>query len=214
VRYLLSPHEQGTPEWYADRVGKVTGSKADCVKAEGKTKGTEATTRRNYRIQIVTERLTGVSQEEDGYQSRDMLAGKEQEPFGRMKMEAETGLIVEEAGFAYMPDLPIGCSVDGFVDGRRGIVEGKCPKSATHIAYLQANRLPPEYVWQVTHNAYVTDAEFAYFFSYDPRLPENLQLLVVRIERAELPIKEYEAKLMQFLSECDALEQQLRKRAA
>lgn len=214
MTYAIDAAPQGTPEWYAVRAGRATGSKAECITAKGRTAGTEAVTRRNYRVQLVTERLTGKSQEEDGFQSKDMTWGKEQEPFARMAYEERTGAIVEEAGFALLPNVAAGCSVDGFIDGRRGILELKCPKSAIHIGYLQHNRLPPEYVPQARHNVWVTGAEYIDFVSFDPRLPGKLQLLVVRIERVELAIPEYEAEVLRFLEEVAALESNLRLRAA
>jgi predicted phage-related endonuclease len=215
-RFTLSPHAQGTPEWKADRAGKATGSCAN--KIDGKIKsGAENADRRNYRVQIVTERLTGEPQDE-GFVSKDMQWGTEQEPFARMAYEAATGAIVREAGFAYLPDLPAGCSVDGFIDDDTdgmGILECKCPKSATHITYMRDAKLPADYVAQVTHNLWVTGAAFCDFVSFDPRLPgERLQLFTVRVMRNELDLKGYEAALMRFLAECDELETWLRKRAA
>ena len=129
-----------------------------------------------------------------------------------MAFEALTGEIVEEAGFLYWPSLPIGCSLDGFTGGRKGIFEAKCPKMATHIEYLLAGRIPPEYVDQLTHNLLVTGAEYADFVSFDPRWPEHLQLFYVRAMRNEFDLKGYEAKLMQFIKEVDVLEAQLRAR--
>lgn len=218
MRYILSPHAQGTPEWFADRLGKGTGSKAKCMFAEGRTKGVEATTRRDYRVQLVTERLTGVPQE-DGFVSKDMQAGKDNEPMARLAYEAECdpGAMVREAGFAYLPDIAAGASVDGFIDGDKdgpGVLELKCPKSAIHINYLLAGRLPPEYVDQATHEVWITDAAFLDFVSFDPRTIGRLQLFKVRIYRKEFDLAAHEAGVLQFLSEVDALEQQLRRRAA
>lgn len=216
MSFLLSPDPQGSLEWFKIRAGRVTSSKVECVFAQGKTKGAEAVTRRNYRVQLVTERLTGEPQE-DSYQSRDMLAGKENEPYARMAYEAQTGAFVEEAGFAYLADLATGASVDGFIledpEGS-GVLEAKCPKSATHIAYMQANRLPPEYIHQVTHEVWITEADFADFISFDPRLPGKLRLFRVRVYRNELELKKHEAGVRLFLAEVDELEDQLRRRAA
>lgn len=206
-RFILSPHPQGTPEWKAARAGKATGSMASCILA--KIKSGEAAERRNYRVQLVTERLTS-EPAEDGFTSKEMLWGTEQEPFARMAYEADIGDIVAEAGFAYLPDLSAGCSVDGFV-GSDGIFEAKCPKSATHIKYLLGAKLPTEYEPQVRHNLWVTGREFCDFVSFDPRLPENLQLFRVRALRSELDMDEYEAELRKFLGEVDALEARLRK---
>lgn len=208
-RYVLSEHPQGTDEWRAVRAGRATGSKASCILAKIKTG--EAAVRRDYRVQIVTERLVGAPQD-DGFVSKEMTWGIEQEPYARMAYEASTGELVEEAGFAYLQDLAAGCSVDGFI-GDDGIFEAKCPKSATHINYLLAGRLPPDYVPQVTHNLWITGRAFADFVSFDPRMPEELQLFHIRIHRAELDLAGYEKELRTFLTECDVLEEQLRARS-
>lgn len=212
-RYILSEHAQGTPEWKADRAGKATGSRACDILAT--IKSGEAAARRDYRVQIVTERLRG-EPVEDGFVSKEMAWGTEQEPFARMAYEIATQAVVKEAGFAYLPDIAAGCSVDGFVEdgGRIGIAEFKCPKSATHIGYLLAGVLPSTYEPQILHNLWITGAMFADFASFDPRLPENLQFFRVRVERDEKKIKAHAEAVMQFLAEVDALEQQLRKRAA
>jgi hypothetical protein len=206
-RFLLSDHPQGTPEWRAVRAGRATGSRACDVLAKIKTG--EAAARRDYRVQLVTERLTGSPQDE-GYVSKDMQWGTEQEPYARMAYEEATGEIVQEAGFAYLPDIAAGCSVDGFI-GTEGIFEAKCPKSATHINYLLQAKLPREYVPQVTHNLWITGRAYCDFVSFDPRFPENLRMLRVRVERAELDIEGYETELALFLAQVDALEQRLRR---
>jgi hypothetical protein len=133
-----------------------------------------------------------------------------------MAYEIKREVIVHESGFAYLTDIQAGCSVDGFVedyDGM-GIVEYKCPKSATHIEYLMANRLPPEHEPQVLHNLWITGAAFCDFASFDPRLPEHLQLFVIRVQRDEEKLKAHEAEVLRFLEEVEALYQQLRKKAA
>lgn len=207
-RYILSAHAQGTPEWYQDRAGRATGSRAHCIVAKIKTG--EAAARRDYRVQLVTERLTGAPQE-DGFVSKEMQWGIDQEPYARMAYEAATGEFVEEAGFAFLQDFAAGCSVDGFI-GDKGIFEAKCPKSATHINYILAGRLPPEHAPQVAHNLWVTGCDFADFVSFDPRMPDDLQLFHIRVYRSELDIPGYEKELRSFLAECDALEEQLRAR--
>lgn len=208
MNYILSSHAQGTPEWKADRAGKATGSRAADILAKIKTG--EAAARRDYRVQLVTERLTGAPAD-DGFTSKEMLWGTEQEPFARMAYEELTGVLVREAGFTYLPNLSVGCSVDGFTEDD-GFLEIKCPKSATHIAYIQAGTVPSQYVPQITHNLWVTGCKYADFVSFDPRLPDYLQLHIVRFERDEEKIKAHEAEVMAFLKEVDALESSLRKR--
>lgn len=213
MKYLTSNHPQGTPEWKQDRAGRATGSRARDILAQ--IKSGEAAARRDYRIQLVTERLTGAPAD-DFFVTKEMQWGTEQEPFARMAYEMETGRIVTESGFAYLPDVMAGCSVDGFVevDGRLGVWESKCPKSATHIGYLEAERLPPEHKPQIMHNLWVTGAEFADFVSFDPRLPEHLQLFIYRYERDEAEISAYEREVLKFIREVDEMEQRLTRKAA
>ena len=53
--------EQGTPEWFNSRLGKVTASRVADVLAT--IKSGESASRRNYRMQLVCERLTGKKEE-------------------------------------------------------------------------------------------------------------------------------------------------------
>jgi predicted phage-related endonuclease len=213
MRYLLSDAPQGSDEWKQARAGKATGSRSDAILAI--IKSGEAAARRDYRVQLVTERLTNAPAE-DGFVSKDMQWGTDQEPFARMAFEALTGNVVAEAGFAYLPDIQAGCSVDGFVHegDKTGILECKCPKSATHIKYLQAGVLPSDYLAQVTHNAWITGADFVDFVSFDPRFPANLQLFHVRVPVAMLSIETHEKEVLKFLAEVDELEASLRRRTA
>lgn len=202
MRFILSAHPQGTDEWKRDRAGRATGSRAAAILAT--IKSGEAAERRNYRAQLVVERLTGEPCE-NGYVSKEMQWGTDNEPFARMRYEQETGAVVREAGFAYLPDIMTGCSVDGFIDedGELGLLECKCPLTATHIGYLLANRLPPAYEPQITHNMWVTNATFADFVSFDPRLPDYLQLFRVRVTRDEAAIQKHAEAVLRFLKEVD-----------
>jgi|SRR6185503_3476207 len=212
-RFIVSPHAQGTQEWLQDRAGKATGSRAADILAT--IKSGEAAARRDYRLELAIERMTG-SPAPQGFISAEMAWGTEQEPFARMAYEEQTGRIVSESGFVYLPDVMAGCSVDGFIDesGSLGIWEAKCPKSFTHISYLRANKLPSAHEPQVLHNMWVTGADFCDFVSFDPRLSGKLQLFTIRVERNEAAMKEYEEKLLTFLAEVDEEHKQLMRMAA
>lgn len=199
-RYITSPHAQGTDEWKQDRLGKVTGSAVSAVFAT--IKSGEAAARSDYRMDLVLERITGSVQGID-FVSKEMEWGTAQEPYSRMAYEMSTDRMVQESGFVYLPNIPAGCSVDGFInDGcRMGIWESKSPKSKTHLAYLMAGKVPSAYIPQIEHNFWITGAEFCDFTSFDPRMPEALQLFVVRYERDEARIKAHEAAVLQFLME-------------
>jgi hypothetical protein len=205
-RYIVSPHAQGTEEWLADRAGKATGSMAAAILA--KIKSGEAAARRDYRVQLVTERLTGKPAEQ-GFVSLDMLWGTTNEPFARMAYEEVTGLIVQEAGFLYLPDVAAGCSVDGLIQGG-GLFEAKCPKTATHIGYILADKIPSNHLPQLLHNLWISGEPFADFVSFDPRLPPHLQLFLKRLTRDEAAIAEHEREVLQFLKEVDELVDKLK----
>lgn len=221
MRYIVSQHAQGTPEWLQDRAGKATGSRAAAIKSFLKD-GKESAARRDYRIELALERLTGQAAEQD-FITKEMQRGTEQEPYARMAFEDRTGLFVSESGFVFLPDVMAGCSVDGFIkdSGKVGIWEAKAPKSFTHINYIKAGILPEDYRPQVIHNMWITEAEFADFFSYDSRMPEELQGFHVRIWRDEKEIKEHEKAVLQFLDEVEqecasllALKETVRQRLA
>lgn len=208
-RYITCPHAQGTPEWLHDRLGLVTGSVVSAVFAT--VKSGEAATRINLRMDLLLERITG--QAAAGFAGNtDMAWGTEQEPFARMAYEKATGLDVSESGFLYLPSTQAGCSLDGQVwDGsRRGILEIKCPKSATHYKYLLANKMPTEYLPQITHNLWITGDAFADFMSYDPRMPVELQQFHIRVERDDAAVQAHAAGVLQFLMELDADEKKMR----
>lgn len=195
--------EQRTPEWFAARVGKLTGSRASDMLATIKTG--EAAARRDLRVQLVVERLTGTSQE-NGYQNADMLRGIEMEPAALAAYEVLTGEIALTCGFVSHDSLQAGCSPDGYVDGWKGLVSLKCPKSATHLAYLKDGRFPLSYGPQMLHELWITGAEYYDFLSFDDRFPDDLHTFYVRVLRSdvEAQITDYAAKALAFLAEVDA----------
>jgi putative phage-type endonuclease len=189
--------EQGTPEWFAQRLGKVTASRIADIMAKTKT-GVSAS-RGNYLAQLVAERLTG--QSADTFKSGAMQHGTETEPQARMVYEAETGQIVTEVAMINHPTIEMsGASPDGFV-GTDGLVEIKCPNTSTHIASLMADKAPSGYIPQMQWQMACTGRAWCDFVSFDPRMPEDMQLLIKRVPRDEALIAEYEAEVVKFLAE-------------
>jgi putative phage-type endonuclease len=189
--------EQGTPEWFAQRLGKVTASRIADIMAKTKT-GVSAS-RGNYLAQLVAERLTG--QSADTFKSGAMQHGTETEPQARMVYEAETGQIVTEVAMINHPTIEMsGASPDGLV-GTDGLVEIKCPNTSTHIASLMADKAPSGYIPQMQWQMACTGRAWCDFVSFDPRMPEDMQLLIKRVPRDEALIAEYEAEVIKFLAE-------------
>lgn len=200
---------QSTEAWMLDRCGHATASRLSDVMAKIKTG--EAATRRKYRIQVVTERLTG--RPSPSYQSAAMLWGTQTEPEARMAYEAERGVIVRETGFIKHPTLEwFGASPDGLI-ADDGMLELKCPESTTHIEWMDGGKVPAEHVPQIQGQMAVTGRQWVDFASYDPRLPEGLQLFIVRVPRDDDYIKGLEAGVVGFLSEVDAVITKLLRRA-
>lgn len=217
---IIHTCEQRTPEWYALRAGKLTASTADALYAKLKSGG-EPASRRDLRIAIAIELLTGQPIESDGYVSKEMQRGIDLEPAALGAHEAETGVLLSRVGFVDRLDRAIGCSPDAVVlDGETivGLVQIKCPKSATHIAYLKAGELPSDYRAQCLHELAVTGAQWLDFVSYDDRMPEDLQIFRVRMQRADVEreIAAHLALVDQFLAEVQIEARELRalRRAA
>jgi putative phage-type endonuclease len=191
---------QGTPEWHAQRLGKVTGSRVADVMA--KTKSGYSTSRANYLAELVAERLTG--QPTESFSSPAMKHGTETEPLARMAYEAETGNLVTEVAMIQHPTIEMsGASPDGLVDGEDGLVEIKSPTTSTHINTLISGKVPSRYISQMQWQMACTGRKWCDFVSFDPRMPTNMQLFIKRVQRDDSLIQEYETEIIQFLKEVD-----------
>lgn len=189
-------HPQGSPEWLQSRCGVPSASRFAAVMAKIKTG--EAAERRNYRTDLVVERLTGKPLE--SFSSAAMKQGTEREPFARMAYEARTGLIVQEVGFCLLDDGSAGASPDGLIDADGGL-EIKCPERSAHLRYLLQTGEPTEYTWQIQGGMWVTGRAWWDFVSFNPDFPEHLQLIVRRIKRNDAAIKSLADEVAQFAKE-------------
>lgn len=189
---------QRSPEWFTLRVGKLTGSRAHDMLAT--IKSGEAAARRDLRVQLVCERLTGQSQD-SGYINADMQRGIDLEPAALAAYEADTGTLFQPIGFVSHDELLAGCSPDGEVDEFTGILEVKCPKSSTHLSYLRSRSVPTDYLRQITHNLWITGAQWCDFVSFDDRFSDPLSYLRIRVKRSDVDIAAYELAARLFLDE-------------
>ena len=191
--------EQRTEEWHAARLGKVTASRVADVVA--KTKSGYGASRANYMAELVCERLTG--RPGDFFQSAAMAWGTEQEPVARAAYEARTGNLVTEVGFVPHPTISMaGASPDGLI-GDIGLIEIKCPNTATHIETMLTGTVPEKYILQMMWQMACTGHMWCDFVSYDPRLPERMQLWIKRIEIDTFLINSIEVEVRKFLTELD-----------
>jgi putative phage-type endonuclease len=198
---------QGSDEWFAARLGRVTASRITDVMAT--VKNGEAATRLAYKIQLAAERLTGTKTE--SFTNDSMRWGTETEPQARIMYEARTGSLVSEVGMVEHPAIGMtGASPDGLV-GDDGLLEIKCPNTATHIDTLYRCVVPTKYLNQMQWQMACTGRSWCDFVSYDPRLGDGLDFYCERVFRDEVRIAEIEAGVVLFLSEVDEMVLSLQK---
>jgi len=197
--------EQRTEEWFQQRLGKVTASRISDVIA--KTKTGVSTSRQNYLIQLVSERLTG--KKGDSFVNQAMLDGIERESAARELYMRTRGVSVTEVGFFDHPIIKnSGASPDGAVNSEEegkyaGLIEVKSPIETTHTNTLMSKSVPSKYIPQMQWQLACTGAKWVDFVSYNPNFPEELQLFVARVDRDDTYIGELEAEVIKFLDEVE-----------
>jgi len=196
---MIEKVEQGTPEWFAARLGNVTASRVADVIA--KTKSGYSASRDNYMAQLICERMTNTVAE--SYSNAAMQWGTETEPLARAAYESYADVLVDQVGYVPNPWLGrAGASPDGLV-GKQGLIEIKCPNTATHIDTLLSETVPTKYITQMQWQMACTGRRWCDFVSFDPRLPDGLQLFVKRVEYDSEYIAMLEKEIALFLEELD-----------
>jgi putative phage-type endonuclease len=191
-------NNQGTAEWFNERIGKVTASRVADILATIKTG--ESASRANYRWQLVCERLTGLK--EETYTNTSMETGTEREPLARAAYEHLKGVFVTEVGFIPHPNIEMaGASPDGIVED--GLIEIKCPGQNAHGQTLLSKKAPTKYIPQMQMQMASTNTNWCDFVSYNPTFPDHLQLVVVKVVRDPEYILNMEAEIIKFLAEVD-----------
>jgi putative phage-type endonuclease len=189
--------EQGSDEWLRIRLGKVTASGVADVLA--KTKSGVSASRANYLIKLALQRTTGVV--EESYTNDAMQWGVDNEAQARVAYEVASGNFVDQIAFVDHPVIQwFGASPDGLID-KDGLVEIKCPNSATHWSYIKAGEPPMKYYIQMQAQMACTGRQWCDFVSFDPRMPERSKLFIKRICRSNDFISDMEGEVIIFLNE-------------
>lgn len=200
MTFTIINAEQRSAEWFQARAGRLTGSVAADMLAT--IKSGEAAARRDLRMRLVCERLTGQPQEE-AFVNAAMQRGIDMEPKAFAAYEALTGIVAVRSGFLSHNTLMAGCSLDGHIGNFEGLFECKCPKSSTHLRYLREAVIPRDYLPQITHNLFITGAQWCDFLSFDDRFPPEMQTFYIRAWAKDLDLEDYEKKALAFLAEVD-----------
>lgn len=206
---MLQADEQ---DWLRARCGHVTASRIVDVMARNRTKDGWGVTRSNYAAELIAERLSGCPSE--SFTSAAMQHGKDTEGHARAAYEFHTDFNVSPAAFVTHANIEwAGATPDGFV-GDDGLVEFKCPNTATHIDTILSQKVPTKYIPQIQWQMAVTGRAWADFVSFDPRLPERMRLFIKRVNRDDNAIGEMERHVEQFLAEVDDTIKRLRRQYA
>lgn len=191
---------QGSDEWRAARAGSLGASQIH--EALAKTKTGWGASRENIRARLVAERLTGAPL--DSFTNEAMRWGTDHEPAAREAYSFVQGVSVVEVGLRKHPTLSGShASPDGLVSDD-GLVEIKCPNTATHIATLRGAPIADKYVKQMQWQMRVYDRRWCDFVSYDPRMPVEMQLHIARVDRDDAMLADMEAAVADFLAEVEA----------
>jgi predicted phage-related endonuclease len=214
--------EQGTQAWLDARIGKITASRIADVMAFNNPsavqakeagyklvseavaagiKGPPSAARTSYFWEIVAERLTGLAKENTAAFARRVQWGTEQEPFARAAYEVRTGRMVEQVGFIVHPLMDFTGGSPDALSGTHGVVELKCPDTTTHLQWMAAGIVPGEHEAQCLWNIACCGREWCDFVSFDPRMPDDMQLFVVRLKRDDDRIAQMIEAVVQFETE-------------
>ena len=164
---------QRSDEWYAVRLGKITGTQFQTM-ANGRKDTIDTLC-----YKIAAERLTGQPCEK-AYTNSAMENGVALEPLARAAYETTAFAAVDEVGFLELDEF-VGCSPDGLV-GDDGGVEIKCPEAHTHLKNLGDSSCWKAYKWQLQGALWVTDRKWWDFVSFCPLFPPGQQLVVCRVK--------------------------------
>jgi len=198
--------KQQTPEWFAARLGKATGSRISDIVS--KTKTGYGSSREDYLFQLVVERLTGVNTV--SYSSPAMQWGVEQEEYARSAYEAHMGVLVDQVGSIDHPRIAMSsASPDGLI-GDDGMVEIKCPMTKNHLNMFLGQSIAKSYMDQMMWQMAVTGRKWVDYVSFDPRCPAGLQLFIQTVERDNEYIDALEFEVVKFLDEVRVKEKALR----
>ena len=206
---MISRCQQGSDEWVALRVGRITASRIVDV-LDYLKKGGEGASRTGYRWELAAERLTGLARENSAAYAKRVKWGVENESSARGAYELHSGVMVDRIGFITHPDMDYaGGSPDALVP-RNGVLEIKCPDTITHLKWMEAGVVPEEHEPQCMFNIACAEADWCDFMSYDPRLPEDLRRFIVRLPRDEKRIAHIEREVKVFHESIEDLIDQLR----
>lgn len=219
IQYAVFEKEE---DWLDFRAKYFTASEASRLITEPKKKGELLSIgAKTYVREIVANIL---ATPETTFYNSDMERGKEMEPFAVAKLadywnkdENDDDFVYTSQNgyvFFYDDDYDLGGTPD-VIWLRKRSAEIKCPKSSTHVKYLELETWEdikaecPEYYGQMQTNMYLTQTDECIFMSFDdrfyneklhahfitvPRDEEYIERLLVKAKHA----KEYKNRILEL----------------
>jgi len=197
---IITDFEQGSDEWKAARLGKITASRVKDIMTNGRG-GAPSKTSESYMMELIAERLTG--EPKPFFENDAMKWGTENEIAARSMFELKEGILVDEVAFIEHSEF-IGVSPDGLI-GDDGLLEIKCPNTSTQIKRALTNDYSKDYKAQIQMQLWVSDRKYCYFLSFDPRLDCKASYLLQKVERDEEYINEMKSKIEEFVNKMNKI---------
>jgi hypothetical protein len=145
---------QGTEDWFRLKYGKIGGSTSKGLFVPSDT----------LLLEILAEMTEPFVLDDDGYESFDMLRGKELEPLARAEGEKYAGVKFLVPGWLQCEEIPIlGISPDGITENETFTFEAKCPGAKRHIETVYNNEIPKDNIHQSLH-----------YFTVNPKCEKHL----------------------------------------
>ncbi|NVE89256.1 lambda exonuclease family protein [Vreelandella titanicae] len=187
---------QGSHEWLAARLGRVTMSELKALLVKGKGPSGLGTGAITYMHQLIGERMTGELAEpfqgnahtKRGHELESVARALYRDMTGAPKPK-EVGLILNH-NVGYSPDSLI---------GRNGLLEIKTKLPKFQIEVLLNGEIPEEHVPQCQGGLWVSEREWIDFVSYWPGMP----LFVKRAYRDEALIRTIAERVEAFHEEME-----------
>jgi hypothetical protein len=204
--------EQGSEAWLSARRGVVTGSRFKDCRDKLKS-GQPSKACLDYARDVARERLGGSAPSK--FQNAAMRTGVEQEPVARAMYEAQTGAMVDEAGFYLSDDGVFGLSPDGTIDDD-GVLEIKTMVSSDTLFTALVDGDISAYRDQCLGYLWLLGRRWVDLVLWAPDLASagRKGLHIIRIDRDEDAIEKLETDLMKFAVLVDEYETKLRLKAA
>jgi len=187
---------QGSEEWLALRIGKISASRAKDLLAT--VRYGEAAGYRNYKAELAVERITGKRYER--YVTPQMEYGTKTESVAATIYQLHTGNIAKECGIFEIDGTNVVASPDRLV-GDDGLIEIKCRELGNHVESIATGKVPDEYYKQIQFQLWVTNRTWADYVSYGDEMPINSQVFIKRVERDDEVINEIIERVDQIESD-------------